>query len=163
MDVSFIGFIASIFIFGFIFIFCLNLLFKRMFGVDEDFKDFRELFNLHKTIRRDKIIVSLISLATTILFIELFNLKFNIIVFAIVYITIRTLFEIIIYKKLPSIKISKDTLILWISLCFMIVCWNFMAKLFGYLGITNPTITIVLSCIIPILLLLLFIDVFVEF
>ena len=160
MDISPIVLIASIFIFGCIFIFCLNLLFKRMFGVDNDFK---ELFNLNKNIKRDKIIVSLISLVITILFIELFNLKFNIIVFVIVYIIIRTLFEIIIYKKLPSIKISKDTLMLWISLCFIIVCWNIMAKIFGYLGITNPTITIVLSCIIPILLLLLFIAVFVEF
>jgi len=160
VDIGFIVLIASIFIFGCIFIFCLNLLFKRMFGVDNDFK---ELFNLNKNIKRDKIIVSLISLATTILFIELFNLKFNIIVFVIVYIIIRTLFEIIIYKKLPSIKISKDTLMLWISLCFMIACWYFVPKLLSYFGISNQIITVILAFIMPILLLLLFIAVFVEF
>jgi len=52
MDIDFICFIALILIFGCIFIFCLNLLFKKIVGVDYGFK---ELFIYIKPLKRLKL------------------------------------------------------------------------------------------------------------
>ncbi len=68
MDISFIGFIILVLIFGCIFIFVLNMLFK-------------ELFDLYKTIKEIEIrsvVITLVSLGISILFIKLLNIKFTV-------------------------------------------------------------------------------------
>jgi hypothetical protein len=158
MDIGIVILVASIFIFGLI----LEMLLNKMIGIDKSFKD---LFN-YKNIKRDDVIITLVSLTTTILFIKLFNLKFNIMVFLIVFVVIRVianvLFEIIVHKKLPSIKISKTTLILDILTLFVFLYLYFVPKLLSYFGISNQIIAFVLVPIV-IVVLLLFIAMFVDF
>jgi hypothetical protein len=158
MDIGIVILVASIFIFGLI----LEMLLNKMIGIDKSFKD---LFN-YKNIKRDNVIITLVSLATTILLIKLLNLKFNIMVFLIVFVVIRVianvLFEIIVHKKLPSIKISKTTLILDILTLFVFLYLYFVPKLLSYFGISNQIIAFVLVPIV-IVVLLLFIAMFVDF
>ena len=158
MDIGIVILVVPIFIFGLI----LEMLLNKMIGIDKSFKD---LFN-YKNIKRDDVIITLVSLTTTILFIKLFNLKFNIMVFLIVFVVIRVianvLFEIIVHKKLPSIKISKTTLILDILTLFVFLYLYFVPKLLSYFGISNQIIAFVLIPIV-IVVLLLFIAMFVDF
>ncbi|AIJ06039.1 hypothetical protein JH146_1197 [Methanocaldococcus bathoardescens] len=162
MDIGIVILVASIFIFGLIFVYCLEMLLNKMIGIDKSFKD---LFN-YKNIKRDDVIVTLVSLATTMLLIKLLNLKFNIMVFLIVFVVIRVianvLFEIIVHKKLLSIKISKTTLTLDILTLFVFLYLYFVPKLLSYFGIPNQIIAFVLVPIV-IVVLLLFIAMFVDF
>ncbi len=162
MDIGFICFIALILIFGCIFIFCLNLLFKKIVGVDYGFKELFDLYKAIKKIEIKRVVIASISLVVAILFIKILNLKFTVFNVISAVIVINSLFEIIVHKKLPSI-ISKNNLLWWISLCFFGVWWYFVVpKLLNYFEITNPAIIVILAFIVPIILLLS-IALFIEF
>ncbi len=65
MDISFI---VLVLIFGCIFIFVLNILFKELFG----------LYKTIKEIEIRSVVITLVSLGISILFIKLLNIKFTV-------------------------------------------------------------------------------------
>ncbi|XRP97723.1 hypothetical protein ACO3UB_04215 [Methanocaldococcus sp. 16A] len=159
MDISFIEYIALVLIFGCIFIFVLDILFKKMVGVDNGFK---ELFGLYKAIKDidiKKVVITLVSLVITILFIKLLNIKLTVINVFILFLVIKTLIEVIIYKKLPF---DKHNWLFLLTFGFIIVWMYFAGYILGYLGVDSVNVVNVLVFLMPIILLL-FIAVFVEF
>ncbi|XRO76477.1 hypothetical protein ACO3VM_06720 [Methanocaldococcus sp. 10A] len=133
-----------------------------MVGIDNGFK---ELFGLYKAIKEieiRRVVITLVSLVITILFIKLLNIKFTVFNVVVLFIVIKTLFDVVIYKKLPFAKISKNGVLWWISLGFVLVWIYLIPNLLNYLEINSIIRSSILIFIMPIILLL-FIAVFVKF
>ena len=141
MDIGFILSIILFVIFGCIFIFCLNLLFKKMVGVEEKFK-----FKINPKVIFEYSVIFLVIIISEIA-INILKIKYFGILLLISFIIVKSIYDIIVYKKLTT-EIKE-----WIFYGFVFLWMFFVPKILIYFKIFNSVIFIIITFVMPLVIL----------